>query len=322
VATLIRTSDLPAKRRHDAWLEVVCDTLGLLDVWIDRDAPLEGEIEVGQVGSVGVGRVQTTTRHSVHRTAGLIRRDSTQAYRVVLPLTGRLSLAQDGRATRLEPGELAVYDFARPYDLSYDSAVRLAVFSFPHEALALPAGALAGVTAVPITPDDGAAALAGPLLHRVALDHESYQPVSAGRLATVMTDLVTTAIAERIEQAGALTPDAQDRTLLLRVNAFIEEHLDEVDLSPRVVAAAHHVSLRHLHRLFEAQDVTVAAWIRQRRLERCRAELADASLRSLPVSAVGARWGLPDSAHFSRLFRRTYGVSPTDYRSAQVTTGG
>ena len=31
----------------------------LLDVWIDRDAPLEGEIEVGQVGSVGVGRVQT-----------------------------------------------------------------------------------------------------------------------------------------------------------------------------------------------------------------------------------------------------------------------
>jgi hypothetical protein len=70
VATLIRTSDLPAKRRHDAWLEVVCDTLGLLDVWIDRDAPLEGEIEVGQVGSVGVGRVQTTTRHSVHRTAG------------------------------------------------------------------------------------------------------------------------------------------------------------------------------------------------------------------------------------------------------------
>ena len=32
------------------------------------------------------------------------------------------------------------------------------------------------------------------------------------------------------------------------------------------------------------------------------------------VSAVAARWGLPDSAHFSRLFRRTYGLPPAEYR--------
>jgi AraC-like DNA-binding protein len=29
---------------------------------------------------------------------------------------------------------------------------------------------------------------------------------------------------------------------------------------------------------------------------------------------VAARWGLPDSAHFSRLFRRTYGQPPAEYR--------
>ncbi|MFC7587640.1 hypothetical protein ACFQYP_31140 [Nonomuraea antimicrobica] len=68
MAVLIRTSDLPPEHRHDAWRSVVCDTLGPLDLRIDPDAPLRGEIEFGRLGAVGVGRIHTTTPHSVHRT--------------------------------------------------------------------------------------------------------------------------------------------------------------------------------------------------------------------------------------------------------------
>jgi AraC-like DNA-binding protein len=32
------------------------------------------------------------------------------------------------------------------------------------------------------------------------------------------------------------------------------------------------------------------------------------------VSAVAARWGLTNAAHFSRAFRAAYGVSPVEYR--------
>jgi AraC-like DNA-binding protein len=35
------------------------------------------------------------------------------------------------------------------------------------------------------------------------------------------------------------------------------------------------------------------------------------------VAAVGARWGYPDPAHFSRLFKATYGMGPRDYRASQ-----
>jgi AraC-like DNA-binding protein len=111
----------------------------------------------------------------------------------------------------------------------------------------------------------------------------------------------------------------RERTLLVRIHAFIEQHLGEADLSPGVVAAAHHVSVRYLHRLFEAQETTVAAWIRRRRLERCRRDLADPALGAVPVAALAARWGLPDSAHFSRLFRRTYGLPPAEYRRNYLT---
>jgi AraC-like DNA-binding protein len=58
----------------------------------------------------------------------------------------------------------------------------------------------------------------------------------------------------------------------------------------------------------------VAAWIRERRLERCRRDLLDPVLAERPVSAVAARWGLTDPAAFSRLFRAAYGVPPLEYR--------
>jgi AraC-like DNA-binding protein len=109
--------------------------------------------------------------------------------------------------------------------------------------------------------------------------------------------------------------------MLLRIHAFIEQHLGDADLAPGLVAAAHYISVRYLYRLFEAQGETVAAWIRHRRLEGCRKELADPAFSAAPVSSVAARWGLPDSAHFSRLFRRTYGLPPAEYRRACLMPG-
>jgi AraC-like DNA-binding protein len=314
VAILIRTGDVPAGERYDAWRAVVCDTLGPLDLRMDTDAPLWGEIEAGSLGPLPVGRVRTTTPHSVHRTPGLVRKASPPLYRVVMVVAGSAVVAQDGRQSRIGTGELALYDFTRPYELAYDAAVELAVFSIPHTSLALPADAVAPATALPIDADGGTGALVAPLLARVARDHETYAPASAARLSTVVTDLVTAAVAERVERRGDLPPDTQERALLHRVHGFIERHLGDLELDPQVIAAEHHVSVRQLHRLFETEEMTVAAWIRHRRLERCRADLADATLRGYPVSMIAAKWGLPDPAHFSRLFRRAYGVSPADYR--------
>jgi AraC-like DNA-binding protein len=319
MAVLIRTSDVPLAYRYDAWRSIVCDTLGPLDFRSDPDVPLSGEIEAGHLGPVSAGRVQTSTPHSVHRTPGLIRRGSAELYRVVLAMSGNPHLEQDGRAAQLRPGEFAIYDFARPYELAYDSAVQLAVFGFPRDLLALPPDSAGLVTAVPIAAGHGTGALASAVLRRVVLDLESYRPTSAARLCTVMMDLVTTAVAERADHAESLQIESRERTLLVRIHAFIEQHLDEPDLSPGLVAAAHHVSVRYLHRLFEGQETTVAAWIRRRRLERCRRDLADPALGAVPVSTVAARWGLPDSAHFSRLFRGAYGLPPAEYRRNHLT---
>ncbi|MGO4421042.1 helix-turn-helix domain-containing protein [Streptomyces sp. MCAF7] len=69
---------------------------------------------------------------------------------------------------------------------------------------------------------------------------------------------------------------------------------------------------------FSASATSPAAWIRRRRLERCCDDLADPSLKSRPIQTIAARWGFADPAHFSRLFRATYEMTPRDYRHLAV----
>lgn len=100
-----------------------------------------------------------------------------------------------------------------------------------------------------------------------------------------------------------------------RIRAFIGQHLADPDLSPAMTADARHISVRTLHKLWESEEQTVTASIRRRRLERCREDLLGPDRPDRPVSAVGARWGLPDATAFNRAFRTAYGLPPGEYRA-------
>jgi AraC-like DNA-binding protein len=125
-------------------------------------------------------------------------------------------------------------------------------------------------------------------------------------------------LAARAGRSTVLPPDSRQGALRQRIYAFIEHHLGDTELSPGTVARAHHISLRYPHKLFETQDSTVSEWIRRRRLEHCLRDLGDPALHHRTVSAIGARWGFTNPAHFSRAFRQAFGMAPGQYRSEHV----
>jgi AraC-like DNA-binding protein len=45
---------------------------------------------------------------------------------------------------------------------------------------------------------------------------------------------------------------------MAQFHAFIWENLGDPNLTPGAIAAAHHISLRYLHKLFHAEGQTVA----------------------------------------------------------------
>jgi AraC family transcriptional regulator, positive regulator of tynA and feaB len=104
--------------------------------------------------------------------------------------------------------------------------------------------------------------------------------------------------------------------ILARIETFIEGHLAESTLGPVEVAAALGISVRHAHRLFAKKGCTIGDWIRQRRLERCRADLSAPRLRKRTITDIAFGWGFSESAHFSRSFKQQFGICPRTFRSS------
>ncbi len=92
---------------------------------------------------------------------------------------------------------------------------------------------------------------------------------------------------------------------------IVDDLLANPDLSPLVLARELNVSTRTLHRAFAGTDESVTAYIRRRRLERARSELAAGG--RLSVSEIAARWQFADSSHFARVFKSRYGQTPTQF---------
>jgi AraC-like DNA-binding protein len=228
----------------------------------------------------------------------------------------QFALAQDGRKAELGPGDFAVADLTRP---STATAIgtrpkRVVTLTVPRTMLPLPPSQVAKVTAVPMSGQRGPAALVSDLLRRIATDAGTYGPAEATKISTAVADLIATALAGRLETRPAVPPDARHDAMRRRVYAYIDRHLGDPGLSPGAIAAAHHISLRQLHKLFEAEEHTVADWIRRRRLDRCRRDLIDPAMADRPVGAIAVRWGFTDVTSFYRLFRATHGTPPGEYR--------
>lgn len=101
---------------------------------------------------------------------------------------------------------------------------------------------------------------------------------------------------------------------LHRICQSIESMLCDPELHLGSVAHEHGVSTRYLQKLFTGAGMSFSQYLRSRRLERCRADLISPLHAQLSISEICFRWGFNSSAHFSRVFRNKYGISPREYR--------
>jgi len=100
---------------------------------------------------------------------------------------------------------------------------------------------------------------------------------------------------------------------------LIERYLHDPAFGVQELARLLGLSRSALYRLFEP-DEGVADFIRNRRLQRMRAALADpADHRRISEKAYAS--GFADPVHLVRAFRRAYGMTPVEYRAAMLGAG-
>ncbi|MET8948764.1 helix-turn-helix transcriptional regulator [Streptomyces sp. NPDC004542] len=211
----------------------------------------------------------------------------------------------------MNPGDLIVTRTLRS-DLCY--AEELTFFRVPCFLLDRSAEVLRRDSVIHFSGASGLAALVSRFLSALARTSPSQDPAVGRRLALNTADLVALLMNEVHERstAGSVDPG---RELLLRIQGYIQENLADSDMSPESIARAHHISVRYLHKLFQADGTTVGAWIRQHRLAACRLDLRR---QHRAVAVVAQSWGFTSPSHFSRLFRKAYGLSPKEWQNSGI----
>lgn len=234
--------------------------------------------------------------------------DDEAFFNLIYIAEGSIELTIGGKAIALTPGTFALWDTTRPMRFVTGENLRQITFAVPQAALRRVLPHADDYVGQPV---DAAADVSRLFVnHLLSLDETfgELPPGAAGHVLNATLELLAATLSAKVPTP----PHGVSHTLLRSALDHVERHIGEPKLDTRGIARALGISERHLHRLFEATHTTPAGWIRDRRLERCRAELRGSPNAS--ITEIAYRWGFRDSGTFSKIYRRAYGMAPRQDR--------
>jgi AraC family transcriptional regulator, positive regulator of tynA and feaB len=311
-STTWSTHPIAAARQYAGWRDVVNETHLAWAMPRRRNGAYAAALEAQRFGAA---RVVTCTCDPCDgaRTAGEIGRSDAEYFGVLHVVDGFERVRQAGREATLGPGDFTLWDSRRPIEFSVGAKLTKVTLLMPLALLATVLPRAEDHVARTVSGASGPGALFANHLRVLARERRRLRdPQIPGLLATTI-DLLGLALAP---DDGAVREQVSSRSrdLLARIQDYVLLHLGDPDLNPQRIATTHGISTRQLHRVFEQGGLMVERWIWQERLARCRQHLLQSPGAS--VSAIAFQWGFNDAAHFSRAFRRRYGMSPRQLRRA------
>ncbi|MEU6026464.1 AraC family transcriptional regulator [Streptomyces tauricus] len=257
--SVLRTLDLPVADRFEAWTQQLGHTHAPMDLASDRAADYRGHQRVIGLGDVTVW--PATFDHLVfRRTPKLVRQSDPEAFHLSLLLRGEGEAAWGRQQAAYGIRDFHINCSSRSYEITTGpDPVTIVGVEIPRTLVALPTGHADQAIGRRISGREGTGALLAQFLVQLAADTNPYRPSDAPRLGTVVADLVTAVFAHAVDEDVRVPPETHDRTLFLRVKAYVHRHLADPELTPAQIAAAHHISRSHLYRLFQTENASASA---------------------------------------------------------------
>ena len=301
---------VPPYERLEFWREMARRHFIALHIEPLGDRPFGAVVNLRSIGELDAVRVRAHPMLAT-RTPKHIAHSANDEYFVAVHLRGVAHAEQDERRTTLRPGDLALFDSARPYRISFRGAGAFEhlILRIPHDqldgrvphlhratALTVKAGSDAGRLVVPAVTSLATLSLASPFIDPVL-------------------DLIASALGRA---AGICAPPTSRRARTLeQIKRYTLAHIGD-ELTPARVAAACYVSPRQLHRLFEDDKTTFGTFLKHARLSRIRQDLANPERARSTIAEIGHHHGYRDPAVLTRAFTARYGVGPRAYRRSQA----
>ncbi len=308
------TDALPERDRFPAFCEEVARCYIGLDLTTEDQSQFRASVELRRVGTIGIGR-NATSRVASARTSNLVN-DGDDSLLVTLLEHGHAYQTQRHEAQRLRAGDGIISDCGYPGELNIVADSRFWNLKLPRRYIADLFPRATQFAGAKLDNNSIARRLLFGYIEAAADIDLDRDPAAAQIYEEHIVDLIALALgvggdAHRLaEERGARTAR---RVAILRE---IERRSGDPELSAARIATLFGVTPRYVHLLLEDTGRSFTHHVLERRLEKANALLRDLKWRHRKIVDIAAAAGFNDLSYFNRAFRRRYGATPSDVRSA------
>jgi AraC-like DNA-binding protein len=284
---------------------------GNIKLGFHDDDDADAELTSAPLGACRLSRISASA-HGVKANRVVQRSHDVDSIKLILQIDGRSIFQQNGGTFALGPKSWIVYDPTRPYQLNNQSRINQILLQVPRHNFS--AATLERLSVPHVLGHDpaGLPRVVATLVRSTMDEMATFDALAGSRIGDTLTRLAVTMISSDEEEADA--DSCTLRTLRARVKAYIESNLARKDLDIEEIARRMGCSRRYVFRAFQLTDTTPSQYIWDLRLERSKERLTTGCFHGGSISEVAFSCGFSSAAHFSRAFRKRYGMSPSDAR--------
>ena len=310
---VLSTADIQVRERRDWLQDMICQEYTRVKITPPSDGHLFNETTFygWQDLRLSVIKSRGLTIERLPREPSKVSQDN---YLAVVLLSGTYSLEQNSREVFLQPGDITIYDATRPHRIHSSTGFSKLLISIPRKIMRDRIAGIEHCTALAVSGKTGVGAVTTHFIQSAANQVEQLVSHEFSALSEQSLNLLTLALTSVRPQNFTLS---RSRSLSLQlVKDFVKRYLTDPLLNTTMIAAGTRLSPRYINDLFQDENTSLMRYVWALRMEKCYQDILNMPHQS--VSTIAFKWGFNDMSHFSRAFKRQFGLCPTALKQADL----
>lgn len=304
--TVFDTSEIQPGARLAECNEAICALLSPTES-ADLDSAIDYSAYLRNVafGLVGVTQYHTTPIRDV-RSRQMIQAKPDENLYLLRVLEGHGVLQQARNEISVSSGDAVLYDSSKEFIWEIDQVSSMQIARLPRANIFRKIAHFETLVARKIPQASPFSTMLGNVMAGALSFTDTETNFDTIRYGASIIDLMGTCLELGIDETPS---EVRADNLLRRAKKALVDNVENSAFDLNALAGAINTSPRTISRVFAIEGTTPIRWLWERRLEQAY-EIATSG-SSLSVSQIALRCGFSDFAHFSRSFKKRFGVPPS-----------
>ena len=307
------TDSFSRSQRFSRWAEEVCQTYTAITPHATDRQDFHAHVRSSTVQGTSVVWTRSCAQR-FSRSEREIGDHYVDAFFANFHLAGTCTVAQGRRTATVGRGQFSIVDATIPYTSTFTDDWEVVSIRIDRTMLRSRFRGVSDSAVTTIGGLDGIGSPAFSMARCLAQTAEQGAVHAQEVLLSSFADMLALALrsvgpSPSLDDEFGADPMRQKRA----IDAYIRAHLQDPELDASRICQDLGISQRSLYRAFEESGEQPSKTIRNLRLFACAEEIANHPVRG--ILSIALKWGFNNPSHFSKVFGRQFGCSPSAYRA-------